>query len=150
MTLEGVRQCRGVALCKASRSAYTANEQKFSLRSQSRAADVGLLKKVLVPFDRVQQSFVERVARRPSEESSSLLGAQELFPDFGRSLAANLRFKIRSHQSHNPRHDIEHCRPFFVREVERLAAQLRAHGKRLGEQKVCGGRVFDVKVVANE
>jgi hypothetical protein len=66
----------------------------MSCLSHRRAAGLGPLKKRLVPFDRTQQSFVQRVARRLPEESSGLLGAQELFPDFGGRLAANLRFKI--------------------------------------------------------
>ena len=98
----------------------------MSCLSHRRAA--GLNPQMSCTIRSTQQSFVQRVARRlPEELSASALRSCSRISV--KEPAANLRFKIRSHELHDPRHDVEDRRPFFVR-AKRLAPQLRAGGKR--------------------
>ena len=70
--------------------------------------------------------------------------------DFTACLAEHLGFQRRVQRGKHSLDELQHGDLRLVREIERLARQLRPGSELLGQHHVGGGSVLDVEVVANE
>src|ERR1700687_2760821 len=103
-----------------------------------------------VPVDGALEAVFELEERLPTELGSRLGGAQVLAADLIGGLVANIRLEVGMHEPKDEPGEVDDVDGLLIGKVEGFTRKFAIRRHSLGRQRVGGGAVLHIEIVAHE